>query len=406
MNKETIAAVRFCSVEEARALLLGNITSLTEETDAHLSAASGRVLARPALAAIDVPGADNSAMDGFVMRAADLQAAAGSLPVSQRIHAGMAPKPLEPGSAARIFTGAPIPNGGDTVVMQERCRESDGRVSVEGEVSSGGNIRRAGEDLRAGEEIVAGGTRLAPQHLGLLASTGVDQVPVVRRLKVATLATGDELVQPGQALSAGQIYNSNEFVLSGMLERLGCELIEPIQVADTVEATRAALEKAAATADLIISSGGVSVGDADHVRDVVAELGRLDLWKIAVKPGKPLAFGRVGETPFIGLPGNPVAVFVTFVLFAAPLIRRMQGRRDLLPKPWMLPAGFGRERADKREEYVRVRWREGRLERYPHQGSGVLSSVAWADGLARIPIGQTFEPGEPVEYLSFNNLLW
>ena len=406
MNQETTAAVRFCSVDEARALLLGNITSLTEEADTRLSAASGRVLASPALAPIDVPGADNSAMDGYVMRAADLQAAGGSLPVSQRIHAGMAPKPLEPRSAARIFTGAPIPNGGDTVVMQERCRESDGRVSVEGEVSPGDNIRRAGEDLSAGDEIVAAGTRLAPQHLGLLASTGVESVPVMRRLRVATLATGDELVQPGQALSVGQIYNSNEFVLSGMLERLGCELIEPVRVADSVEATRTALEKAAAEADLIISSGGVSVGDADHVRDVVAELGRLDLWKIAVKPGKPLAFGRVGEIPFIGLPGNPVAVFVTFALFAAPLIRKLQGRRDLLPEPWMLPAGFGRERADKREEYVRVRWREGRLERYPHQGSGVLSSVAWADGLARIPIGHTFEPGEPVEYHSFNNLLW
>jgi molybdopterin molybdotransferase len=396
----------FHSVAEARARLIEAVRPLTTSVPCRVDEAGGHVLAEAAMAAVDVPPADNSAMDGYVLRIADLEQANGRLPISQRIHAGMAPQPLEPGTAARIFTGAPIPEGGDAVVMQERCEEHDGVVAVDGSVMPAANIRRRGEDLAVGMEIVASGTRLAPQHQGLLASTGIASVSTRRPLRVATLATGDELVRPGQPLKPGQIYNSNESVLRGLLERLGCEVLDPVQVADTPAATRAALAQAAESADLVISSGGVSVGEADHVRDAVAELGRLDLWKIAIKPGKPLAFGRVGSTPFLGLPGNPVSVFVTFVLLGAPMIRQMQGRAVLMPEPMLLPAGFARERADKREEYLRVRWHQGRLERYPHQGSGVLSSVAWADGLARIPIGATFQPGESVEYHSFNNLLW
>lgn len=370
-----------------------------------LADALGRVLAAAARAVTDVPPADNSAMDGYAFRRADLRPAGGVLPLSARVHAGQAPAPLEHNTAARIFTGAVIPEGADTVAMQENCREADGRVSVDPLPEAGANIRRAGEDLRAGETIIEAGRRLQPQDLGLLASTGIDRVSVFEPLVVAILSTGDELVSPGRALAPGQIYNSNASVLAGMLQRLGCAVITADSVADTVEATRAALERAAGRAGLVISSGGVSVGEADHVKDTVAQLGRLDLWKISVKPGKPLAFGRIGDTPFIGLPGNPVAVFVTFCLFAAPVVRRMQGRANELPEPLPVPAGFAIEKPGKREEYLRVRLESGKIVPYPHQGSGVLSSVAWAHGLVKIPIGSTVAPGDMVDYFGFEALL-
>jgi len=396
---------RFHSVEEARACLLDAAVPGKAISACSLGEALGRVLAEPARAVTDVPPADNSAMDGYAFRRADLQGADSGLPLSARVHAGQSPDPLESGSAARIFTGAVIPEGADTVAMQENCCETGGRVSVDPVPEAGANIRRAGEDLRAGEIIIEAGRRLQPQDLGLLASTGIDKVSVFEPLTVAILSTGDELVAPDRALEPGQIYNSNASVLAGMLQRLGCKVITAHSVADTAEATRAALERAAGQADLVISSGGVSVGDADHVKDTVAELGRLDLWKIAVKPGKPLAFGRIGETLFVGLPGNPVAVFVTFCLFAAPLIRRLQGRAATLPEPLPVPAGFSIKKAGKREEYLRVRVESGRLMPYPHQGSGVLSSVAWAHGLVRIPIDATVAPGDTVDYYGFDALL-
>jgi molybdopterin molybdotransferase len=395
----------FHSVSEARERLLQAVGPLNKTEEVPLDQALGRVLAEPARALTDVPPADNSAMDGYAFRRADLDAAGNTLPISARIHAGHAPEALATGTAARIFTGACVPAGADTVVMQEHCREADDRVSVDPTPALGANIRRAGEDLRASAEIVAAGRRLAPQDLGLLASTGMDRVRVSRPVRVVVLSTGDELVRPGIALQAGQIYNSNATVLDGLLTRLGCEVTAIEHVPDTAAATRAALEQASARADLVVSSGGVSVGEADHVKNTVAELGRLDLWKIAVKPGKPLAFGQIDRTPFLGLPGNPVAVFVTFCLFAAPLIRRMQGRSDDLPEPIGLPAGFALDKPGKREEYLRVRIESGRLVPYPHQGSGVLSSVAWAHGLARIPIDATVAPGETVDYFGFEALL-
>lgn len=391
-------------VAEARAKLVDAVSPLTGIESVALDDALGRVLAGPVKASVNVPPADNSAMDGYAMSAEALHDGGGVLPVSTRIQAGDSPEPLVPGTAARIFTGAVIPDGADAVVIQEKTSEQDGKVYVEGALERGNNIRRAGEDMRVGDEILEAGIRLRPQELGLLASTGIDEVGVLRPVRVTILSTGDELVAPGKLLARGQIYNSNKALVRALLASLGCEVAASRHVPDTPEATRSALEAAAEEADLIVSTGGVSVGEADYVKSAVEQLGRLDLWKIAVKPGKPLAFGRVGEAVFVGLPGNPVSAFVTFCLFAAPVIRKMQGRVNLIPQPVPIPAAFSVDQTT-REEYLRVRASQGRLERYPHQGSGVLSSAVWASGLARIPAGVSVEKGDFVEYFSFEALL-
>lgn len=392
------------TVAEARDRLLASVATIAGTEALPLNDCLGRVLAESVFAESATPPADNSAMDGYAFRTADLENGNG-LPLSQRIPAGHSPSPLEPGTAARIYTGAVMPEGADTVVMQERCREEDGRVSVDGSVKAGDNIRRAGEDIQAGREILAGGRRLRPQDIGLAAGSGLATLTVRRRPVAAILATGDELVEPGQPLGPAQIYNSNEPMLTGLLREAGCEVLPARHVADTPEATRDALTSAAKEADIIVSSGGVSVGDEDHVKAAVQALGALDLWKVAVKPGKPLAFGRVADTLFLGLPGNPVSLFVTFLLFGAPLLRRMQGRSGVLPAPVWLPAYFERPKPGKREEYLRVRVENGRLTAFPHQGSGVLSSASWADGLARVPADETVAVDDPVAYYAFSELM-
>lgn len=395
------------SVAEARQRLLDGLPRIDADGERlPLDEALDRVLAHDLVAPVSVPPWDNSAMDGYAVRAADLNPDGGTeLTVSQYIPAGAPPSPLQTGTAARIFTGAPIPEGADTVVMQEDCSGGDGHVRIDRFPGAGANIRAAGEDIREGDAVLAAGRRLRPQDLGLAASIGVAELEVRRRLRVAVLATGDELVPPGQPLPPGRIYNSNAPLAAALSRRLGCDPLPPKAVADTPEATREALTRAAEDADLILTSGGVSVGDEDHVKTIVEELGALDLWKVAMKPGKPLAFGRVADTPFIGLPGNPVSLFVTFLLFAAPAIRRMQGRNVSMLDPVPVPAGFARDRPGKREEYLRVRVVDGRLQTYPHQGSGVLSSVAWAHGLARLPAGTTVAEGDVLDYLSFSQLL-
>lgn len=401
-------AHQLLTVEQARGQLLEAVLPLSGSETLPLGHCLGRVLMNRIVADSATPPADNSAMDGYALRAGDLAEGEG-LPVSQRIPAGHAPKALEPGGAARIFTGAVIPEGADTVVMQERCREENGRLFIDGPVKRGDNIRRAGEDISVGDEILAAGQRLRPQDIGLAAGSGLAELTVRRRPVVAILSTGDELVQPGQPLGPAQIYNSNETMLAGLLATMGCEVLPAWHVADTPSATRNALEEAASMADLIVSSGGVSVGDEDHVKAAVQALGSLDLWKIAVKPGKPLAFGHVrkegGSVAFLGLPGNPVSLFVTFLLFGAPLLRQLQGRQRTDPTPVSLPADFERPQAGKREEYLRVRLTNGRLQAYPHQGSGVLSSASWADGLAKVPAGETVACGDAVEYFSFEALI-
>jgi molybdopterin molybdotransferase len=398
------------SVEEALSLLLSHARPVADVETVPLETALGRVLAAPVASAIDVPPWDNSAMDGYALRAADLTGEAPRLPVSQRIAAGDAGRPLAPGTAARIFTGAPIPAGADTVVMQEVCTADGDWVIVNQPPKPGANVRRTGEDIRAGSEVLGAGTRLGPAHLGLAASVGVDAVTVRRRLKVALFCSGDELVMPGRLLGPGQIYNSNHYTAGALLRALGCEVVELGIVEDTLEATCAALERGAATADLVLASGGVSVGEEDHVKPAVERLGSLDLWKIAIRPGKPLAFGRIGGTPFIGTPGNPVSMFVTFVLFARPFILRMQGREDVAPAVIPAVTDFDWPKPDKRREFVRARLGPAadgslRVQAYPSRSSAVLSSVAWANGLAVMPEGRALVRGDRIDFLPFSELL-
>lgn len=376
-----------------------------------LEAALGRILADPVVSPMDVPPWDNSAMDGYAIRHQEVPQAGTRLPLSQRITAGRPAWPLEPGTAARIFTGAPVPEGADAVVVQEVCSRDGDWVEVGATLTPGANIRRAGEDIRRGQEILAAGIRLQPQHLGLAASVGVDRVQVYSRPRVALLCSGDELVLPGQPLGPGQIYNSNRFVLGGLLQGLGCEVRHLGVIEDSLEATCQALAAAAGTADLILATGGVSVGEEDHVKAAVERLGTLELWKVAIRPGKPLAFGSIQGIPFFGFPGNPVSAIVTFWLFARPFILRLQGRSgDIAPLSLQARADFAWPKPDKRPEYVRARRRRndaGELvvQVHPSRSSGVLSSVAWADGLVVIPGSRVIQPGDRLEFLPFEGLL-
>jgi molybdopterin molybdotransferase len=400
------------AMEEALKLLLAQARPIADIERVPTMAGLERVLAEPVVSAIDVPGWDNSAMDGYAVRVTDLATSNGRLRVAQRIPAGVAGQPLEPGTAARIFTGAPMPQNADAVVVQEVCETEGGQVRVPMEIKAGANIRRTGEDIRAGSVVIAAGTRLQPQHLGLAASVGVAELRVRRRLRVAVFSSGDELVMPGDPLGPGQIYNSNRFTLCGLLEELGCEILDLGIVQDTLDATMDALAGAAERADLILASGGVSVGEEDHVKPAVERLGSLDLWKIAIRPGKPLAFGHIGptRTPFIGSPGNPVALFVTVCLFARPFILRMQGiSGSVEPFSMTARAGFDWPKPNKRREFHRARLepdenRDPRVDVYPSRSSGVLSSVAWANGLAIVPEGQVLRKGDPIQFIPFSEL--
>ncbi len=371
--------------------------------------ALGRVLAQPVISLINVPPADNSAMDGYAMRVADVPAAGTVLPVSQRIAAGNVGDALAPGAAARIFTGAPIPAGATAVVMQEQCESLDGGAAVRvSTVPPGGlAIRRRGEDVEQGAQVLAAGRKLTPQALGMAASVGAASLTVCRRPKVALFSTGDELAMPGEPLKPGAIYNSNRFTLRGLLQAAGCHVTDLGIVPDRLDATRAVLREAANGHDLIVTCGGVSVGEEDHLRPALAAEGRVQLWQIAIKPGKPLAFGAVHQpggqrdTLFIGLPGNPVSAFVTFVVAVGPVLRALQGLDGPpLPAALTLRADFAWPRPDKRREFLRVRINAaGGLDLFANQGSGVLTSLNWADGLVDNPPGQAIEPGHSVRFL-------
>lgn len=402
------------TVREALDFLMGAARPLTDTETVSTLQANGRVLAADQHSQLDVPPADNTQMDGYAVRAADCASGAARLPVSQRIPAGHVGQPLQPGTAARIFTGAMIPPGADAVVMQEACEAEGDLVQINDAPQSGAWIRRAGEDIRAGSVILPAGTLLRAQEMGLAASVGLAELPVLRRPRVAVFFTGDELAMPGEPLAPGAIYNSNRYTLRGLLENLGCEVTDLGIVPDTLQATRDTLRAAAAGNDLIITSGGVSVGEEDHIKPAVEAEGRLNMWQIAVKPGKPLAFGEVsrsgdaeGSAFFLGLPGNPVSSFVTFLLFVRPFIRRLAGMADAAPAGFMLRADFAWPRADRRNEFLRARINaHGGLDLFPNQGSGVLTSTVWGDGLIDNPPGQTIAPGDLVRFLPFNQMLY
>jgi molybdopterin molybdotransferase len=343
-------------------------------------------------------------MDGYACRSSDLEGDETVLSISDRILAGRAPAPLQPGTAARIMTGAVVPEGADMVVVQERCEADGERVRIRAGAEPGANIRRAGEELAPGQVVLGAGRRLSPEDLGLLATIGLGEVMVRPRLRVFVLASGDELVEPGRPLAPGQIYNANAVMLAALVRTLGCEPVVADRVSDTPEATEAALRSAVEQADLVLTSGGVSVGDADWVRKTIERLGRLEVWKVAVKPGKPLAFGLVDGVPILGLPGNPVASHVGFCLFAAPMIRAMLGIEEAFPAPERRPSAFECA-AGSREVYWRVRPVDGALHPFPHQGSAALSSLSWATGLARVPADRPVSAGEPLDYFPFSALL-
>ncbi|HKX40173.1 MAG TPA: gephyrin-like molybdotransferase Glp [Burkholderiaceae bacterium] len=381
--------------------------------------ALGRVLAADVRSSLDVPPADNSSMDGYALRCADVPAAGTSLPVSQRIPAGSVGQPLQPGTAARIFTGAQVPPGADTIVMQEQATALDGSVRIDALPTPGQWIRRRGEDVRSDATVLPAGTRLTPQALGLAASVGAARLTVARRPRVALFSTGDELVMPGEPLKPGAIYNSNRYTLRALIEAMGCECSDLGIVPDRLDATRDALRRAAQGHDLIVTSGGVSVGEEDHLRPAVQAEGRIELWQIAIKPGKPFAFGEVrrsipqvereqaGESEncgayIVGLPGNPVSSFITFLLLVRPLLLRLQGATDLGTRPLTLRADFDWPRPDKRREFLRVRRNaEGGLDLFPNQSSGVLTSAVWGDGVVDNPGGHAIAKGDAVAYLSF-----
>jgi molybdopterin molybdotransferase len=398
------------SFDEALEKLLAGCRPVTETKAMPTIAAAGRVLAEAQHSTLSVPPLDNSAMDGYAVRAADVTAPGTSLPVSQRIPAGTVGAMLQPGTAARIFTGAPIPAGADAVVMQERCEHAGENVVVNHVPKLGEHIRRAGEDVAPGAQILAAGARLRPQDTAFAASVGLATLPVLRRVRVAVFFTGDELRMPGEPLPPGAIYNSNRFALVALLERLGCEVRDLGLVPDRLEPTRAALRAAAADNDLIITSGGVSVGEEDHIKPAVEAEGRLDMWKIGIKPGKPLAFGAVSvdgkECAFIGLPGNPVSAFVTFLTLVRPFVLRLSGVDKVRPKSYLLRADYDWPRPDARREFLRALTNDaGGVELYPSQGSGVLSSCVLADGFVDNSPGQAVKRGDLVRFIPFSELL-
>lgn len=398
------------SVSDALNTLLDSVVSHLEREEIDLLEAGGRILADDICSIINVPPADNSAMDGYAVHCDDF-IANGKQPlrISQRICAGEVGVRLEEKTVARIFTGAPIPAGANAVVMQERCEAVGDEVIIENPVSRGANIRKAGEDIAIGDIILKAGDKLRPQDMGLIASIGIRKLSVYRRLRVGIFFTGNELREPGNTLQAGQIYNSNRYTLRGLLCNLNCDLIDLGIVEDTLEATIKAMQIAAEKSDVVMTSGGVSVGEEDYVRLAIEALGQLNIWRINIKPGKPLAFGTIGNTPFLGMPGNPVSVFATFCIFAHPYLLKKSGATTLLPKSIRVIAAFEWKRAGSRCEYVRARRAQDEsgqsfITLFSHQGSGVLTSVSWANGLAVIPPNTAIKKGDQVEFIPFNEM--
>jgi molybdopterin molybdotransferase len=388
------------SVEQAVAELLAHSRLLAKPEPTRLAGSLGRVLAQEVVAGIDVPPADNSAMDGYAFRHADWPADAGALTISQRIPAGIRPPSLGPGTAARIFTGAEVPAGADTVVMQEHCREQEDQLLIEQLPQPGANIRRQGQDIRAGQSVLAPGRRLDAQAMGLVASLGIAELETYRPLRIAVISNGSELVEPGHDVAPGQIYNSNRYMLAGLVRGWGFELCDFGIAPDDPSAIRDLLLSAAAETDVILSSGGVSVGEEDHIKDVVESLGGIGLWKVSIKPGKPFAFGRVGDTPFIGLPGNPSSVLVTALIIARPFLLACQGHSETVMSAQRKQSLFA-ARGGPRQTYLRAKSVGNGVECHPRQSSGVLMSAVWGDGLVVQSPGQDIAKGDWVDFIPY-----
>ena len=390
--------------------ILNSLPSISGAEQSGIIQSVSRILATDITAPLDVPGADNSAMDGYAVNSTDLATVPSRLPVSQRITAGKVGVALDPGTAARIFTGAPLPAGADAVVMQENCEVSNDNVTILQTIAPGENVRKRGGDIKKGVTLFAVGHRLRIQDIGMLASAGIANVEVRRRLKVAVLTTGDELVRPGTPLGIGQIYNSNYYAIASLLQALGMEVLDLGIVADSLDSTLTSLEQAARDADCIISSGGVSVGEEDHVKAAVTKMGSLDLWKIAIKPGKPFAYGSVLGKPFFGLPGNPVSAFVTFVLLVKPALLTLSGANNTEAVHYPLPSGFDSARSGERQEYLRVSLCSDssgntKLMPFVSQSSGVGSSVSVTDGLAIVPPFTSVQEGDMLSFVPFTELV-
>lgn len=408
MNQCDTPEIPLLSYDEALRQLVSHVAPLNKVTSKPLMQALGEVLAESQQATISVPPADNSAMDGYALNMDDIDKAV--IPVSQRIAAGTPGTRLEPGTAARIFTGAQIPQGANTVIMQEQVTVNDGGIQLQARPSTGQNIRPAGNDIKPGDTILQKGMRLRAQDIGLAASVGLQNLPVFEKVRVGMFFTGDELVEPGTPLKEGQIYDSNRYTLYGLIESLGCDVVDLGLVGDTLEATKQAMLEGSSKADLVITCGGVSVGEEDHVRIAIEQTGELLIWRLKMKPGKPVAFGKIGGTGFIGLPGNPVSVFANFYLLACPLIKTLQGRNWQKPRGIPVRAGFDWPKPDTRREFLRARLEaseDGEIvaKIYPTQDSGVLTSTVWASGMIEIGEGETCRKGDWVNYLAFSEFL-
>ncbi|KPU61101.1 molybdenum cofactor synthesis domain protein [Pseudomonas fluorescens] len=387
----------------ARLLEMAETSRIVERERLPLAQVQGRVLAEDLVSTLDLPPWPNSAMDGYALRLADWTGE--PLVVSQKVFAGQAPDPLQPGTCARIFTGAPVPAGADCVEMQENAEvQADERVRFTGTLAQGQNIRPQGQEATIGELILPAGTRLGPIEQGLAASLGCAELEVVRKVRVAVLSTGDELIEPGQALGPGQIYNSNRVLLCSWLQRLGCEVVDAGILPDNLQTTRSRLGELK-DVDLILSTGGVSVGEADFLGIALREEGELTLWKLAIKPGKPLTFGHFRGVPVIGLPGNPASTLVTFALLTRPYLLRRQGVKEVEPLKVQVPAGFDWLQPGNRREYLRGRLENGRATIYKNQSSGVLRSAAWADGLVEVLEGRTLVQGDGVFFIPLSEVL-
>ena len=414
------------SLDEALEQVLSQVKSLRETELVSTLDADARFLAEDLTSALQVPPQDNSSMDGYAVRIEDLQKVGVQLQVTQRIPAGQHGRELKPGEAARIFTGAPIPPGANAVVMQEQVQVLESVASATGNPvvqinvvpSAGQWIRRSGEDVRRGDVVLPQGTRLGPSALGLAASIGLSQIKVIRKPRVALFSTGDELVMPGdiapENMPPGAIYNSNRFFLRALLLRAGCSVTDLGIVPDNLPDTLKVLKAAAQDHDLVLTSGGVSVGEEDHVKPAVEQLGRLNLWQISMKPGKPFAWGQLNGgdaaqnalTYFMGLPGNPVSSYVTFQLLVRPFLMALQGQRNSAPQPYLIQADFVFPQPDKRREFLRAkRNAQGKLDLFPNQSSGVLTSVVWGDGVVDNPSLQAIQRGDWVRFFPFSEWL-